>query len=1341
MFSILYVDDEPSLLEIGKLFLENSGMFSVDTVTSAPKALLALAKKRYDAIISDYQMPEMDGIEFLKQVRASGNIVPFIIFTGRGREEIVIQALNEGADFYLQKGGEPVSQFAELEHKVQVAVLQRKAEASIRDHERREADIINFLPDATFAIDTKGVVIAWNRAMEKMTGVKTSEILGKDNYEYAIPFYHERRPILIDLVLNDDPETEGKYPAITRDGTTLFSEITIPHFNNGTGAELWFTASPLFDTHNTIVGAIESIREITERKQAEEALHESERKFRELSDLLPQVVYEVDTGGNLTYANKIAFAWFRYSEEEVRKGLNILDMVVPHDRDRAAAAIRAMLEGKRSGETAEEYLALRKDGSTFPISIYSSPVDVNGRITGLRGIIVDTTERKKAEYDLKNSVAFLNSLIDQSPTPMWIADERGILILTNKACCDLLRVDEAEVIGKYNIFNDNIIREQGFMSLVRNVFEKGIVARFPIIYDTKHLNNLHLDQFVSLVLDVTVFPVHDAGGKITNAVTQLTNITERKKAEDALIESEVRFRSLIQNASDMIRIVDRQGKIIYESPSTEKIMGYPAGENIGKDSLRYIHPDDIERVKCDLQEVYDRKNPGTPTEFRVKKSDGSYIWVDAIATNLLGIPAVNGIVVTTRPIEQRKKMEAAILESEEKYRNVVEDQTEMISRFLPDGTHVFVNEAYCRYFGMKRDEILMHRFLPKIPVEDQERVKHFFESLTQERPVDTIEHRIIMPGNSIKWQRWSDRAIFDSSGKVVEYQSVGRDVTEKKEAEEALRQSQDELRAACEQLTASQEELKRQYNELAISEQRIRESQSRLKFMLGFYERTKLSEKNLLSYAVEGAGTVTGSPLGYLAFLNEDETKLAMYAWSQTSMQDCSMPEKPIVYEVEQTGLWGEAVRERRPVVTNDYQSPDPRKKGYPSGHPHIIRHMNVPVMDGDHIVIVAGVANKPSDYTDNDVREISLLMQGLWQVLKRRRTEEALRTANEQLTAREEALQESESKYRHIIENIQDAYFRADRNGNLTMVSPSAARIYGYGSPDEMIGIPAALLYTYPGQRQEVIQKLQEGGTVTDFIGEGMKKDGTRFWVSLNVQGIVDNEGQSNGTEGFVRDITERKNLEQAIHEINRKLNLLSSITRHDVSNQVSVLRGFAKIAMMKKPEPVIVDLLAKIDATGAVIDRHIAFTKAYQELGLHAPGWHRINELVAHQKTHGITLSCTCEAEVFSDPMIENVFFNLIDNAARHGEHVTTITVNCKPSLGGMVISVEDNGIGVPLDKKEKIFEKGYGKHTGFGLFLAREILGITGITIHETGICGKNARFEIHVPKGKYRGVALL
>jgi PAS domain S-box-containing protein len=278
--------------------------------------------------------------------------------------------------------------------------------------------------------------------------------------------------------------------------------------------------------------------------------------------------------------------------------------------------------------------------------------------------------------------------------------------------------------------------------------------------------------------------------------------------------------------------------------------------------------------------------------------------------------------------------------------------------------------------------------------------------------------------------------------------------------------------------------------------------------------------------------------------------------------------------------------------------------------------------------------------------------------------------------------------------------------------------------------------LERYPTKDMPIVRGMRgESSYIDDMVV--IRPDGTTIQLEIFGNPVIDGQGRIVASLASFIDITERKRAEQTIHETNKKINLLTSITRHDVANQVAVLRGFSKIALRKNPDPDIVDLLEKIDTAGATIARHIAFTKTYQELGMHAPGWHRISELVAHQKMHGITLSCSCEAEVFSDPMIEKVFTNLIDNAARHGEHVSTITVNCKPGPDGLVITVEDNGIGVPLDKKERIFEKGYGKHTGFGLFLAREILGITGITIHETGICGKSARFEIHVPKGKYRG----
>ena len=143
MISVLYVDDEPGLLELSRLFLESTGEFHVATSTSAQEALADPAIRSYDAVISDYQMPGMDGIAFLKVVRERFGDIPFILFTGRGREEVVIEAINNGADFYVQKGGDPKAQFAELAHKVRQAVRRKRAEITLAEQEQRYLDIQN----------------------------------------------------------------------------------------------------------------------------------------------------------------------------------------------------------------------------------------------------------------------------------------------------------------------------------------------------------------------------------------------------------------------------------------------------------------------------------------------------------------------------------------------------------------------------------------------------------------------------------------------------------------------------------------------------------------------------------------------------------------------------------------------------------------------------------------------------------------------------------------------------------------------------------------------------------------------------------------------------------------------------------------------------------------------------------------------------------------------------------------------------------------------------------------------------------------------------------------------
>jgi PAS domain S-box-containing protein len=341
-----------------------------------------------------------------------------------------------------------------------------------------------------------------------------------------------------------------------------------------------------------------------------------------------------------------------------------------------------------------------------------------------------------------------------------------------------------------------------------------------------------------------------------------------------------------------------------------------------------------------------------------------------------------------------------------------------------------------------------------------------------------------------------------------------------------------------------------------------------------------------------------------------------------------------------------------------------------------------------------------------------------------------------------EDALRESEEKYRRIIENMQDAYIRADENGIIIMASPSAARIFGYGSPEEMAGLPTISLYSDPAQRAEVVRTLHDGGEIADLTREGQKKDGTTFWFSLNVQFIRDGQGRIRGFEGTMRDISERRSMEHALRETNRKLTMLSGITRHDIKNQLMVLDGMAELLRTRMPDPSLEPCFARISAASSRIANLIQFTGEYQEIGVHAPRWQDVRALVDDAARDIAPDQVVLEndlpegMEIFADPLVARVVCNLVDNAVRHGGKIRTLRFSYQELNGDRIIVCSDDGDGVAIQEKEKIFDLGYGKHTGFGLAISREILAITGITIRETGTPGEGARFAITVPGGQVR-----
>jgi PAS domain S-box-containing protein len=327
--------------------------------------------------------------------------------------------------------------------------------------------------------------------------------------------------------------------------------------------------------------------------------------------------------------------------------------------------------------------------------------------------------------------------------------------------------------------------------------------------------------------------------------------------------------------------------------------------------------------------------------------------------------------------------------------------------------------------------------------------------------------------------------------------------------------------------------------------------------------------------------------------------------------------------------------------------------------------------------------------------------------------------------------------------------------DGKLTDVNETFLKTLGFSRAD-VIGkrVSELDLYLHPEDRLLALRMLEERGEVRNLEIPVKTKDGSIQYGLFSMDSIMIGEVPCLLTT--MVDITEQKILEKEMefHEQEvmrfsrsldvaiRKLNLLSSITRHDINNQLTVLMGYLEMLEMKQSDSSSSGYFRKVTTAAQRISTIIQFTKTYESIGVMAPAWQDIRALgtaAAKEAPLGQVVlknDLPERAEVFADPLIVKVFYNLMDNAARYGGKITTIRLSVDGRDGDPVIVCEDDGNGVPAEEKEKIFERGYGKNTGLGLFLAREILDITGITIRERGEPGTGARFEITVPKGAYR-----
>ena len=968
MISLLYVDDEPFLLDLAKNFLESTAGFSVDTKSSAREGLRALASRHYDAIVADYGMPEMDGIAFLRQVRRDYGNIPFILLNDPAQENVVISALNNRADFYLLKGNDPRILLTELGQVLDHCIRLRIPEKTFPDQEERNHDLRNTSdliqsigPDGRFLYVNKKWLDTLGYGEEDLADLRISDIVHPESRDQCRTTFQR--------IISG--ENAGIIDAVfkTRDGNKLYVEGVIScRMDDG-----------------KLLSSRGVFRDVTDRRLAETALRESEERFRALVETTRDIVWEVDRNGRFTYVSPQVRDILGYDPSELREKSSFILM----PPDEAEILERAFNDAGSAGKpfVRLENRVLHKDGQQRILETSGEPVyAADGSLRGYRGIVRDITERKKAEEAICQSEQYLKSLLDSIPAGMIVIDAAThTIIRANPSALALFGAPVDEVVGKVchqficPAANGHCPVTDNGMQLDRSerILLTATGGQVPIL---KSVTRTNLDG-------------HDV------LIETFVDISDRKKAEEALRESEDRYRMLVENANEAIFVI-QDGRICFANPKVEQIGRFTLEELSQKPFLEFVHPDDRGMVRDQHNRRLVGETLRNPYAFRIMPKEGSLLWMEISSSRITwnGQPAI--LVLLS-------------------------------------------------------------------------------------------------------------------------------DITEHKQAEEALR---------------------------------------------------------------------------------------------------------------------------------------------------------------------------------------------------------------------------ESEQKYRDIFEKSVSGLFKTLPNGRLIAANDALARMYGYPGATEMLKADINIvsnLYGRPQDRKAMVHMLAKDSRIENFEIEHLKRDGTRFWVSITARTIRKTDGTVIFYEGTIIDISERKRAEEAIRQANKKLTMLSSITRHDIRNKLMALHGYNQLAENFVTDETAREYLQKQGDAIDAIGQQIEFMKDYENIGVKAPVWQNVYEITNQAKAlidlEEISIRNDTEnLEIYADSMLGKVFYNLIENSVRYGEAISEIHIRFgkKGHGSGLVIVFEDNGIGIPAGEKEKIFLKGFGRNTGLGLFLSREILSITGITIRETGKKPGGARFEIIVPNGAFR-----
>jgi PAS domain S-box-containing protein len=1037
--------------------------------------------------------------------------------------------------------------------------------------------------------------------------------------------------------------------------------------------------------------------------EAQQALRDSEYKFRVLTETSPSAIFLYQEE-KIVYANPATAKMLGFAKEELLE-TRLRDWLPSELKDRVR-------QSDGSGPSPFECKFTTKSGEERWGYISIGRTEYQGNPASIM-IIHDITKKKEAEEALQKESDLLRCIIDSASDLIYIKDRDGVYLRCNRASEKFIGLSESEQIGKTDFDFFDREKAEVIQQLDRQVLAAGKALR--------------IEEWVTdrdggrILFDTLKAPYYGPNGEVIGLVGISRDITERKRAEEDLRESEA-----LLNATQRLAKIggwdwDVEHQTTFWTEEAFRIHGFepqpfvPGSSEYVERSLACYDPDDRPVVLAAFQRCVQQGEP-YDLEFPFTSADGCRKWIRTTATAVREDGRIVKVIGSIMDITDLKRAEEKLLELSQMLQLVLDNMPAFV--FWKDRNSVYLgcNRLFAANAGLssaakivgltdldlpwKHDEAESYR------TDDRSVMGTGVPKLNYEETQHTADGRVT-------WVRTSKIPLKDLAGNVIGVMGTFEDITERKQADQVLRLNAERMEA-----------------------------------LLQLNQMTGATLEEITSFAFEAAVKVTRSKLGYLAFMNEDETVMTMQLWSRDALAECKVPGVPgipRIYPVETTGLWGEAVRQRRPIITNDYAAANPWKKGTPEGHPHLTRHMNLPVIAGGKIVLVAGVGNKEEDYNEGDVNQLTLLMEGMWRLIERKRAEEEIRRLKNYLG--------------NIIDSMPSILVGMDCDEIVTQWNRQTERISGI-SATEAVGRPiaellpdfspwiAAMRSGIDRQRPASMEKLL------------IEKDGERRFYDLMLYPII-----TNGVEGAVlriEDATERARVQELMIQTEKMLSVggMAAGMAHEINNPLGIITQAAQnIERRVSPglpanRKAAEELGVSLEGMKAYFEKRQipAFIGSIREASLRAS--RIIANMLQFSRFAGTTMQSVSPAgiveqalelaasdydlkkkfdfrsiEIIRDyapdmpevPMVviemEQVMLNLLKNAAQAltlnpPGRTPRITLRLRREERYALVEVEDNGPGMPEDVRRRVFEpffttKEPGMGTGLGLSVSYMIV----------------------------------